>query len=208
MISCSPSHLSIANLVSRVFDTAWLLEMDIWICKWIYLCPVSVSVSLELGKFVQPDAIPLRTLLTKLWNIWGELHLISWLDYSFFLILAWLCYTFFFWIIKIKILAAQKPQWWLLSLPKSFWVSCSARHIMDSIFFNPYVSLLRAFCFTGNRAYHTSLSRVAGFLFRSVCSCLYDVILVLSSSLQYGPVFWLWSWNCGLLNREFCIRLP
>lgn len=78
LISCSPHHLPMAHLVSCLLDVFWLLEMDIWIYKWMCVCPVSVPVSSELRKFVQPAAILLETLLTHphwahLWPNYGAI---------------------------------------------------------------------------------------------------------------------------------------
>lgn len=64
LVSCSPHHLPMANLVSCLLDVLRLLEMDIRIYKWMCLCLVPVPMSSELRQFVQPAAILLGTLLT------------------------------------------------------------------------------------------------------------------------------------------------
>lgn len=89
-------------------------KWDIWIYKWICLCLLSISVSPQLRKFVQPDAIPLRTLLTHPYSalslpnsgICGEEPSSDQqTGLPFPLTPAWLYWTFFLWIIKIRILA-------------------------------------------------------------------------------------------------------
>lgn len=54
----------------------WLLKMETWVCKWICLCLVSVSVCPEFRKFVQPGAVPLKTPLTHPYSVYW------WPDYE------------------------------------------------------------------------------------------------------------------------------
>lgn len=206
-----------ANLVSCLLDVLRLLETDIWIYKWMCLCPVSVPVSSWVEEVcaaccssfrdtVNPPI--LSTVMTKLWSN----HLMG----SFPLTLTWL--HIFSLINQIKNISSTIPQWWLLSSPEGFrCVSCYARHIMDSISFNPSNPPRPPHQCSSDlleiepwRGCPTSRSRAAGFLFRSVGSwpLWRDASFVLTSSFQYVPAFCLWGYNCGSLNRQLCIKLP